>query len=82
MHLSKRAHKRLCLRFSLNRLNPENWKPAKIEQADGQTENGLVYEPPPEEAGHFAQLAREAYPRQVDAAMVKILGQLLGLTTS
>jgi len=67
------------VRYSLNRLNHANWKPAEIEQADGQAKNELVYEPPPEEAKHFAQLLREANPLHVDASMVKILGQLLSL---
>ena len=66
-------------RYSLNRLNPANWKRAEMEQADGLAKNELVYEPPPEEAEHFAQLLQEANPRQVDASMVKILGQLLNL---
>jgi hypothetical protein len=65
--------------YALNRLNPANWKLEEVVMEDGQITSEMVYEQPPAEAAHYAQLRSEASPRNNDAQWVDILGKLLGL---
>lgn len=70
---------RLMVRFALNRLDPENWRVAKVQLQGGATATRLVYFSPAEEAEHLSNLEQKSHRRLVDGQLRILANKLLEL---